>query len=96
MMPKAKKYDVMIAGHSYCLISDEPYEHIIQSAQRLDEIMSSIAEKSRTLDTKSIAVLAALQIAHQLGTLEDRLAQECKAQEQLIAAIDQELLHKSF
>lgn len=95
MMSKAKKYEVMIFGQPYALMSDEPFERIGQLAERLNELMKSIAEKSRTLDSKNIAVLAALQMAHQLSTLENRLEHEHTAQTKLIADIEQELI-RSF
>ena len=91
MTTKAKKYEVTIFGNTYALVSDESYDCIVQSAERLDVLMNDIAEKSRTLDTKNIAILAALHIAHQLGSVEKRIELEQEHHTKLIAQIDEEL-----
>lgn len=91
MTTKAKKYDVTIFGDTYSLVSDEKYDAVVRSAEYLDELMQDISAKSRALDTKKIAILAALHIAHELHSLKEvkQLEQEYCAN--IIAQIDQKL-----
>lgn len=91
MTSKANKYEVIIFGQTYALVSNESHERIVQSAERLDTLMKDIAEKSRTLDIKNIAILAALQIAHQCGSLENHAERERDIHSKLIAQIDDQL-----
>lgn len=91
MTTKAKKYEVVIFGNTYALVSDESLDRIMQSAELIDNLMNEIAHKSRGLDTKKIAILAALQIAQELGSLQDACKFEQECQTKLIAKINDQL-----
>lgn len=58
-----KKCKVSIFGESYSLITDEPEDHLQKAVHLVDSCMRDIACKTEITDTKSIAVLVALQVA---------------------------------
>jgi cell division protein ZapA (FtsZ GTPase activity inhibitor) len=87
-MINGQEYKVSIFGDQYVLKSDEPSDQIKQAADTVDSLMKEIAGTAR-LETKQVAVLAALQLAHRILTLE-RLQRE--SQDKIVASIDQELL----
>ena len=79
-------YKVSIFGDQYTVKTDESGDLIVKAADLVDSTMKEIARAS-TLDVKSIAVLAALRIAHQMMSSEQNQA----THEALIHLIDQEL-----
>lgn len=87
MMQSQGSYKVSIFGDQYTIKTDESPELIVQAAALVDSAMKEIACASK-FDTKSIAVLAALRIAHQAISAE----QTCDQNEALINFIDQELM----
>ena len=87
MMQRPGSYKVSIFGDQYTIKTDESSEHIVQAAALVDSTMKEIACASK-LDTKSIAVLAALRIAHQMIVRRSNTKQVMK---RLINFIDQEL-----
>lgn len=90
-MDTLKKYKVSIFGESYTLVSDEPEEHLVLAAQHVDELMRQLAEKTGLSDTKRIAVLASLQIACKLKSVEVILEHSARKELELIDHIDREL-----
>ncbi len=66
MSTQAKKYKVTIFGESYTLVSDEPEQHVVESAQNVDTLISVISRDSGIVDVKKLAVLVALQLASEL------------------------------
>jgi Cell division protein ZapA. len=86
MMQGSESYKVSIFGDQYTIKTDESHDLIAKAAALVDSAMKEIACASK-FDTKSIAVLAALRIAHQM-----MLAGQVQANnEALISLIDQEL-----
>ena len=91
MTQMVKNYKVTIFGDQYTLASDESSETIIQAAIVVDTLMKEVAEHSKIVDPKKIAVLAALQIACKAAVLESE-SEAIKCQkEKLIDKINQEL-----
>lgn len=78
---------VSIFGDQYTIKTDESRDLIVQAAALVDSAMKEIACASK-FDTKSIAVLAALRIAHQMLS-----AGQCNIRytETLVSLIEQEL-----
>ena len=86
MMQGSGSYKVSIFGDQYTVKTDESIELIAQAASLVDSTMKEIACASK-FDTKSIATLAALKIAHQMIAAKHMHNQN----EALISFIDQEL-----
>ena len=86
MMQRPGSYKVSIFGDQYTVKTDESSDLIEKAATMVDSTMKEIAGASK-LDTKSIAVLAALRIAHQIVSAD----QSHVNAEGLINFIDQEL-----
>ena len=86
MIQATGSYKVSIFGDQYTIKTDESPELIAKAASLVDSTMKEIACASK-FDSKSIAVLAALRIAHKM-----LIASQSQAQyEALIACIDHEL-----
>lgn len=90
-MDTKKNYKVSIFDDHYFLVSDEPHEHIAQAAVLVDSLMKEIADKSSSMDTKKVAVLAALRIASSVLNLENKHKESVLKEERLIEVIDQAL-----
>jgi len=89
MMNESKKYNVTILGESYSIVSDESENHVKQSAELVDTLMREISGKSKLLDIKKVAVLAALCIASKTKHLEVELINSTHKQEELGNLIDE-------
>lgn len=79
-------YKVSIFGDQYTIKTDESHDLVVKAAALVDSAMKEIACASN-LDARSIAVLAALRIAHQMMSASQNQA----SNEALIHLIDQEL-----
>ena len=71
-----QKVHVSIFGQSYSLVTDEPEMLLQKAASVVDRRMKEISSAGFE-DIQKIAVLVALQLAHELLTSEDD-AQRCK------------------
>jgi cell division protein ZapA (FtsZ GTPase activity inhibitor) len=91
-MINGQGYKVSIFGDQYLLKSDEPGDQITKAAEMVDLLMREIVGTTK-LETKQVAVLAALQLAHRILAMENMQREQ---QSQLVAAIDQELLGLGF
>ena len=90
-MSELKKCKVVVFGETYSLVSDEPEHRVSVAAHEVDKLMRSVAERSGISDSRRIAVLAALQLAHRVKHLES-VIQEYEVREvHLSEAIDREL-----
>jgi cell division protein ZapA len=65
---------VTIFHQTYNLRTSGDEEEILQLADSVDELMSTIASKSANADSLRVAVLACLHLADRLRTLENELA----------------------
>ena len=73
-MPITEPVRVTIFNQSYSLLASEEPGRIEQLAQRVDDLMSSIAVRAGNVDATRAAVLACLHLADELDTLERQLA----------------------
>lgn len=60
---------VRILGQEYRVRSEGEPEAVQRAAALLDETMERVRERTGTVDTASVAILAALNLAHQLVAL---------------------------
>ena len=66
---------VTIFNQTYSLVaSGEEPGRVEQLAQRVDDLMNSIASKAGNIDSTRIAVLACMHLADQLQTAQDELS----------------------
>jgi len=65
---------VTIFNQTYSLVASEEPGRIEHLAQRVDDLMSSIAIRAGNVDSTRAAVLACLHLADELELLERRLA----------------------
>lgn len=65
---------VHIAGHEYRVRGDADEAWLQQVASHVDETMQQVRERTGTIDTYEIAVLAALNIARELMLLRKTVA----------------------
>ena len=73
-MPTTEPVRVTIFNQSYSLLASEEPGRIEQLAQRVDDLMQSIALRAGNVDATRAAVLACLHLADELDTLERQLA----------------------
>ena len=64
---------VHIFNQAYSLLADDDPREIEELAQQIDHLMVSIAERSSTVDSTRVAVLACLHLADQLRVAERRV-----------------------
>ncbi|MGE0010371.1 MAG: cell division protein ZapA [Candidatus Babeliales bacterium] len=74
MSEAIKRYDVIVCGQSYSLVSDRPLDYINQAAALVDSSLKEVKTKTPLVDEKRAAVLVALQMAHRF--LEGQASQE--------------------
>jgi cell division protein ZapA len=75
---------VTIFNQNYSLLAAGDPAELIDAANTVDELMSSIAGKSPTADSTRIAVLACLHLADRLRRAEDDLASLKEKAESLV------------
>lgn len=63
MNEAVKRYEVMVCGQVYSLVSDRPLDYIDQAAALIDSSLKELKVKAPQLDEKRAAVLVALQMA---------------------------------
>ena len=73
-MPTTEPVRVTIFNQSYSLVASEDPERVEQLAQKVDDLMSSIAVRSGNADATRAAVLACLHLADELDSLERQLS----------------------
>lgn len=69
----SRRIKVTISGESYVLISDEPEEQVQSAVYEVNVLMDEIARHSGIIDTRKVAVLAALQCVSQKRVVEHKL-----------------------
>jgi cell division protein ZapA len=73
-MPSTEPVRVTIFNQTYSLVASEEPGRIEHLAQKVDDLMSSIAVRAGNIDATRAAVLACLHLADELDALERRLA----------------------
>ncbi len=87
-MNEAKNYTIRVLNDQYVIQSDECEDLVHRAAQLVDACMLEILEKSKYVDHKKAAVLAALRLASQLVKQEAQLEGIHYKEQELLAAID--------
>ena len=72
-MPNTEPVRVTIFNQTYSLVASEEPGRIEHLAQKIDDLMTSIAVRAGNIDATRAAVLACLHLADELETLERRL-----------------------
>lgn len=85
---------VHIFNQSYSLLSDGDPNEVLEIANRVDELMASIAGKISSGDSTRVAVLACMHMADQLRTVENRL-KKYEQKSERIATLLEEALEKA-
>jgi cell division protein ZapA len=91
MNTEKKKYKVNIFGDQYVLVSDQSQEHVMKVASTVDSLMRDVAQAANLSDGKRVAVLAALQVADRVATLEFDAQNKKERQEALVTLIEKEI-----
>jgi len=73
-MPPPEPVRVTIFNQTYSLVASEDPGRVEHLAQRVDDLMSSIAVRAGNIDATRAAVLACIHLADELESLERRLA----------------------
>lgn len=73
-MPNTEAVRVTIFNQTYSLVASEEPGRIEHLAQKVDDLMSSIAVRAGNIDSTRAAVLACLHLADELESMERRLA----------------------
>jgi cell division protein ZapA len=73
-MPHTEPVRVTIFNQTYSLVASEEPGRIEALAQKVDDLMSSIAVRAGNIDATRAAVLACMHLADELDTLERNLA----------------------
>ncbi|HUA19043.1 MAG TPA: cell division protein ZapA [Bryobacteraceae bacterium] len=73
-MPSTEPVRVTIFNQTYSLVASEEPGRIEHLAQRVDDLMSTIAARAGNVDATRTAVLACLHLADELDSLQRRLA----------------------
>lgn len=88
MKEQTKKYKITIYGETYTLVSDESEASVIKSAQLVDEFMRNVSHNVGIVDTKKIAVLAALRMACMVVEGQEQKARFEREKKQLDELVD--------
>src|ERR1700758_758736 len=72
-MPITEPVRVTIFNQNYSLLASEEPGRIEQLAQKVDDLMSSIAVRASNVDATRAAVLACLHLAGELDTMERQM-----------------------
>ncbi len=74
-MSNTEAVRVTIFNQSYSLVATGESGQVEELAQMVDELMTSISQRARNLDSQRIAVLACVHLADQLRSLQGDLDQ---------------------
>jgi len=69
-----KQVRVTIMGQSITLVTGGDPAEMIELAQQVDELMTTIASRAQNLDSTRVAVLACLHLADRLRSVEGEFA----------------------
>lgn len=87
--------EVTIMGQRFCLRSDQSSEYITKLASYVESHMVKVANKTRSVSTLNIAILAAMNIADEYLLLKEQQKAELKGlaekTKSLISFIDEKI-----
>ncbi|MCX5924482.1 MAG: cell division protein ZapA [Candidatus Dependentiae bacterium] len=91
MSKELKKYKARIFGESYSIVSDEEDEFVLEVVRRVDSAMKEIsAQNKMVVDTKKIAVLAALKATEELLVMEQIVKKEQIQSDKIMTLLSEE------
>ena len=91
MSKELKKYKARIFGELYSIVSDEEDEFVLEVVRRVDGVMKEIsAQNKMVIDTKKIAVLAALKATEELLTMEQIVKKEQVQSDKIMTLLSEE------
>ncbi|MFA5999016.1 MAG: cell division protein ZapA [Candidatus Babeliales bacterium] len=91
MSKELKKYKARIFGESYSIVSDEEDEFVLEVVRRVDSVMKEIsAQNKMVIDTKKIAVLAALKATEELLAMEQIVKKERIQSDKIMTLLSEE------
>jgi len=82
---------VHIFNQSYTLLADDDAGEVQEIAHQIDELMTSIANRTSSGDSTRVAVLACLHLADQLRAAEKKLRSFEDKSEQIAAMLENAL-----
>jgi cell division protein ZapA len=82
---------VHIFNQSYTLLADDDAGEVQEIAHQIDELMTSIANRTSSGDATRVAVLACLHLADQLRAAEKKLRSFEDKSEQIAAMLENAL-----
>ena len=82
------KIQVIIAGVTYFLVTDEAESHLQKAATRVEELLSSF--KTNVPEATKAEVLVALQLASQVIKLQEEQAHYLAEQKRLVEKVERE------
>jgi cell division protein ZapA len=85
---------VQIFNQSYTLLADGDPREVQNLAQEIDELMASISERSSSVDSTRVAVLACLHLADKLRESQKQL-QSFESQSERLSDLLEEALGSS-
>lgn len=83
-----KKYKISLFGEQYSFVGDEHDEHVQAAAKLFDTLMREIADKTQIVDAKRIAILAGLQLAGYVHSMEQQIDQHQKVHENILERLN--------
>jgi len=90
-MNEKKSYKVQIFEEHYVLVSDDHESFVLKASEIVDATMKEISHQSGITDSKKIAVLSAIRIAHILLDYEQKIHETHRNIVALEEYTDQEL-----
>ncbi len=90
MNKELRKYKARIFGELYPLVSDKDEQFVLEVIYKVDALMKDVAEKSKSTDTKKIAVLAALKAVEELLNLQQALHEEQNHSDKILTLLSEE------
>lgn len=91
MSKELKKYKARIFGELYSIVSDEEDDLVLEVVRKVDCLMKEISTKNNVVvDTKKIAVLAALKATEELLIMQEMIKKEQSQSDKILTLLNEE------
>jgi cell division protein ZapA (FtsZ GTPase activity inhibitor) len=91
MSKELKKYKARIFGELYSIVSDEEDDLVLEVVRKVDCLMKEISTKNNVvIDTKKIAVLAALKATEELLIMQEMVKKEQSQSDKILTLLNEE------
>ncbi|MCX5923475.1 MAG: cell division protein ZapA [Candidatus Dependentiae bacterium] len=91
MSKELKKYKARIFGELYSIVSDEEDDLVLEVVRKVDCLMKEISTKNNVVvDTKKIAVLAALKATEELLIMQEMVKKEQSQSDKILTLLNEE------